>query len=137
MISDEVILNALLSCGSVRKSAEKARCSQTTIRTRLANPAFRERYDQAKAEALSEAVDALKSRLELAIDALCDVLDNELTPPTVRVSAADAILRHGLRYIEIGDVEKRLDALEEAQREADPHEYSKTPCRYRKETERH
>ena len=32
---------------------------------------------------------------------------------TVRVSAADSLLRHGLRYIEMGNILLRLDALEQ------------------------
>ena len=57
--------------------------------------------------------DSLAARLTHAVDVLVEVLDNQENPSTVRVSAADSILRHGLRYIEAGNILVRLDALEQ------------------------
>ena len=74
-----------------------------------------EQYEKAKAAVLSEACDAISARLTLAVDTLCEVLDSTETAATVRVSAADSLLRHGLRYIEAANILTRLDALEAAQ----------------------
>ena len=62
---------------------------------------------------MTEACDALAARLTLAVDVLCDVLDSDATPATVKVSAADSILRQGLRYVEAANILRRLDALEQ------------------------
>lgn len=86
--------------------------SETTIRARLNDPDFRAQYEKAKSEILTEACDALSARLTSAVDALYRVLDDDSTPATVKVSAADAILRHGLRYVETANIIRRLDALE-------------------------
>lgn len=112
-LNDEKILGALLAAGSVRKAAEIADVSEATIRNRLNDDAFREQYEKAKAAVLSEACDSLAARLTHAVDVLVEVLDNQENPSTVRVSAADSILRHGLRYIEAGNILVRLDALEQ------------------------
>ena len=117
-ISNTKILSALLSAGSVRKAAALANCSETTIRERLKDPGFREQYENEKAKILSETCDAITARLTLAADTLCDILEDPATPATVKVSASDALLRHGLRYIETSNVIARLDKLEAAQREA-------------------
>ena len=116
-VTDEQLLTALLSCGSIRRAASAAGVSAKTIRTRLENPVFRNRYETTKAEILKEACDSLAARLTAASDTLSDIMENEENPVTVRTSAADALLRHGLRYIEAGNILARLDALEQAQRE--------------------
>ena len=114
-LNDEKILGALLAAGSVRKAAKIADVSEATIRNRLNDEAFRIQYERAKAAVLSEACDAISARLTLAVDTLCEVLDSTETAATVRVSAADSLLRHGLRYIEAANILTRLDALEAAQ----------------------
>lgn len=114
-LNDEKILAALIASGSVRKAAKVAEVAESTIRNRLNDDAFRARYEQAKEAILSEACDALAARLTLAIDTLCSVLENEENAATVKVSAADAILRHGVRYAEMANILTRLAALEQAQ----------------------
>lgn len=116
-IDDEKILAALISCGSVRTAAKSANISESTIRNRLCDPVFRERYEIAKAAILQESCDALTARLTLAIDTLSAVLEDNQNAATVRISAADAVLRHGLRYIEAANILRRLEALEEVLKE--------------------
>lgn len=111
--NDEQILAALIATGAVRPAAKVAGVSETTIRTRLADPDFRVQYETAKGAVLQEACDCLAARLTSAVDALSSVLDSDSTPATVKVSAADAILRHGLRYVETANILRRLDALEQ------------------------
>ncbi len=111
-LNDEKIMGALLAAGSVRKAAKIADVSEATVRNRLSDEAFREQYEKLKADALSEACDAISAQLTRAVDTLCAVLDNEENAATVRVSAADSLLRHGLRYIEVANILTRLDTLE-------------------------
>lgn len=114
--TDEEILEALLSAGSARQAAKRLGCSLSCVRDRMAKPRFKERYDRAKADALSDAIDNLKIRMSSAVDVLSVTMTKEDTPATVKVSAADAILRHGLRYVEQYDIIKRIEALEAAQK---------------------
>ena len=116
-LNDENILAALLSAGSVRGAAKIAGCSEVTIRARLKNDAFRSRYEEAKDGILSEAMDSLSAHLSAAVETIGSVMADNETPASVRVSAADSVLRHGLRYIEAGNILKRLEALEAAQAE--------------------
>lgn len=111
--SGEDILQALIEHGSARAAAKSLGCSTTTITKRLTDATFRKRYDEARAAALSEAVDRMRGKLATAVDTLTGVMEDDSNPATVRVSAADALLRHSLRYIETQDFEKRLKALEE------------------------
>ena len=112
MENNEVIMAALLANGSVRAAARSANVSEATIRARLKNKDFRERYESEKAKILSEACDALTARLTLAIDTLCEVLEDVQSPATVKVSASDCLLRHCVRYVEIVSILSRIEALE-------------------------
>ncbi|MBR3968604.1 MAG: hypothetical protein IKJ93_03345 [Clostridia bacterium] len=115
--NDEIILSALIAAGSIRAAAKIADVSETTIRTRLNDDDFRQRYEQAKGAILTEACDALSARLTLAVDTLCEVLEDTKNAATVRVSAASEILRQGLRYIEVANILTRLEAIEKAQKD--------------------
>ena len=111
--NNEQILAALVATGSVRAAAKAVGVSETTIRARLNDPDFRKEYETAKGAILTEACDSLAARLTHAVEVLVDVLDNTENAATVRVSAADSLLRHALRYIEMGNILLRLDALEQ------------------------
>lgn len=112
-INDEQILSALLNCGSLRKAAESLGTTANTIANRLKKDDFRKRYEAAKSKLLSEAVGAMKSQLTSAVDTLTEILNNKENPPSVRISAADSLLRHSVRYIEVSEIENRLRKLEE------------------------
>lgn len=112
-LNDEKIMGALLAAGSVRKAAQIADVSEATIRNRLNDDAFRAQYETAKGAVLEEACDSLAARLTSAVDALSSVLDADSTPANAKITAADAILRHGLRYVEVANIIRRLDALEQ------------------------
>lgn len=111
---DEAILAALVTCGSIRQAAKRAYCSESTVRNKLKDAEFLERYKATKQCFLAEACDAISARLTLAIDTLSDIVEDEKTPTTIKVSAADALLRHGLRYIEANNILVRLEKLEQA-----------------------
>lgn len=114
-INDEQILAALLSAGSERGAAKLLGCSASTIRKRLEKSEFRERYEQEKRAVLSEVCATLQSRLAAATDTLSTIAQDIEVTPSVRVSASDSLLRHGLRYVESVELEKRIQALEKAQ----------------------
>lgn len=117
MVNDEKILAALIAGGSVRAAAKIADVSATTIRSRLSDPVFRERYEAAKNTILTEACDAMCAKLQSATETLDEIMCDDTHPATVRVSAADSLLRHALRYVEAADFARRLDALEAQQKE--------------------
>ena len=114
--SDEQILEALLIAESAKQAARRLGCSLSCVRDRLSKPAFKAKYEKAKADALGDAIDNLKIRMSSAVDVLSATMTKENTPATVKVSAADAILRHGLRYVEQYEIVKRIEALEAAQK---------------------
>lgn len=115
MQNDEAILAALVAAGSVRRAAAVAGVSESTIRNRLKDADFRAAYDAIRGELLQDATASMLSRLENATETLSDVMTDAESPANVRVSAADSLLRHCLRYLATSDIERRLAALEATQ----------------------
>lgn len=118
IVTDERLLALLIEHGSVTRVAKIAGISRNAIYMRLRqNEDFRTKYEEAKNAVLQDACGAISTKLETAAAVLYDVATNDRAAVSVRVSAADALLRHGLRYIEQGEIIKRIDALEAAQRD--------------------
>lgn len=115
--SDEKILAALITAGSIRRAAQIADISESTIRNRMADPEFKAKYDKLRGDLLQEAAQGLTARLESATATMSEIMEDGQNPASVRVSAADAVLRHALRYVEAADILRRLDALEAIQEE--------------------
>lgn len=111
-VSDEALIAALIKYGSHQKAAAELNISQNTITNRLKRNDFRKRYEAAKSALLQEAVDSMKAQLKGAVGTLTEVMNDKESPATVRVSAADSLLRHSIRYIEVAEIESRISKLE-------------------------
>lgn len=112
---DEIILAALLQAGSIRKAASLVPCGVTTIRERLRNDGFRRQYDALKGELLQEAAGELSAKMGAAVERLSEIMDNAENSAAVRVQAAGELLRQGLKYVAVAEIERRVTALEAVQ----------------------
>ena len=115
-VSDERMLEALIKYGSRRKAAAELGINQATITNRLKRADFRDKYEAAKQEILTDAVDGMKKCLSTAINTLYQAMTDKEAPLTVRVSAADSILRHTKEYITTVDISRRIQYLEEREK---------------------
>lgn len=116
MKSDEKYISALVSAGSVRGAAAVLGVTPRRVAEKLKDQDFKQRYEEAKSAVLNQTVAEIVGQLTAAVRTLAAVAADETAPQTVRVSACDSLLRHGLRYLEAGDFERRLRELEESQR---------------------
>ena len=110
--SDEKILAALLSTTTVKQAAQEAGVSESTIRRRLQDPEFSERYHQARLDMLKNHVSALHGYLGVAISTLGQVMANKDVSAQTRVNAAEAVLRNCMKLTEQADILAKLDELE-------------------------
>lgn len=116
-IGDERILTALLANGSIRATAKAVGVADATIRNRLADPVFRVRYDQLRADLLQEATASMTAKLDSATATMTRIMEDDGNPASVRLAASDALLRHCLRYFSTAELERRIAALEATQAE--------------------
>lgn len=116
-ITNEVIIMALIECGSIKAAAAKIGCTARTIYDRMKSPDFRDEYTQAKADIVRSATAKLQGHLCGAIDTLADIMNDSETAKQTRANCAVSILQYGARFTEQTDILERLEAIEEAQAE--------------------
>ena len=107
----ERAIAALLSAPTLAEAAKKVGLSKATLHRWTKETAF----TAALRAARREVVDATIGRLQFVTTAAVTALHDALTcdAPTVRVSAARAILEFSFRSVELMDLEERLSALEQ------------------------
>jgi hypothetical protein len=109
----EDALLAVLACGaSVANAARQCGISERTVYRRLAEPEFKRRLQNARADIMRRTLDLLSAgALESAKTLL--TLQKDLVAAPVRLGAARTVLELGLKFREQADLEQRLQALEE------------------------
>lgn len=110
----EAALAALLREPSIEKAAEVAGVADSTLRRWLALPDFRQRYAKARQTIVDAAVLDLQRGCAAAVRALVGIVSDATHPPSVRVSAARAILDSSFKGAELVSLAERVAALEAA-----------------------
>lgn len=111
-ITDEKLLELLLVHGGVSGAAAACGLSKNAVYKRLQDDTFRTRYDCLQSVLLDVTAGNLADALGDAVKALRDVISDPEAAAGIKVSAAEALLRHTLRYIETANILTRLDRLE-------------------------
>jgi len=109
----EDALLTVLACGAtVANAARQCGVSERTVYRRLADPEFKRRLQDARADIMRRTLDLLSAgALESAKTLL--TLQKDLVAAPVRLGAARTVLELGLKFREQADLEQRLQALEE------------------------
>ena len=104
-------LIALAAGATIADAARQAGCSTRTISRWLDDPGFVSRVDAERSAIIGQATSKLGSAAGKAVEVLAELLGDEL--PTVRLSAARAVLDSLLKLRQECEVERRLAALEQ------------------------
>ena len=113
--TDEKIIAALLSCSTNRAAAAEVGLSERQLYTRMKQPAFRAKLNETKMRILEAATVAAQGRMTEAVAVMADIMGEDENAPQVRLNAAEAIIRNGMKLTEQTDILSRLDALEARQ----------------------
>ncbi len=116
----EQAVAALLSQRSVEDAARVAGIGASTLIRWLKLPEFQSAYREARRAAFGQAVARLQQASGAAVAGLLRVLVDPATPASSRVRAADCILNHAAKSIEIEDIEARVAELERSAEENSP-----------------
>lgn len=111
--SKEDALIVLASCSSYIEAAKQLEVSPPTIYKWLADPEFSAKLDAIRSQVVNDALSKLKSHATKAVDTLALLMDDESSQ--VRRGAANDILNHVGRFMELKEIEVRLKALESVQ----------------------
>ena len=108
----EAAIVALLTQRNVEEAARAVGVSANTLLRWMKEPDFQAAYREARRAAYSQAVAKLQQGATAAATTLFKVMLDQETPASVRVRAAEAIMNHSSKAIEIEDVEARVTELE-------------------------
>ena len=110
----EEAIVALLSQRSVEEAARTVNVVPRTLYRWLKLPEFNAAYREARRAAVSQSVARLQQATGAAVSTLLKVMVDPNTPASTKVRAADSVLDHSAKAIEIEDLEVRLTELERA-----------------------
>jgi hypothetical protein len=95
-------------------SAQKYAIGPATLMRWLKVPEFQASYREARRAAFGQSIARLQQGTSAAATTLLKTMIDADTPASVKVRAAEAILNHAAKAIEIEDIEARAAALEAA-----------------------
>jgi AICAR transformylase/IMP cyclohydrolase PurH len=108
---------AIVALCSTRSIEDAARACNTPVRTLyrwLKKPEFDAAYRAARRSAYGQSIARLQQASTAAATTLLKVMVDPTTPPSTRVRAAESVLTHAAKAIEIEDLDARLTDLERA-----------------------
>lgn len=97
-ISNEEIIAALLSSGTIQGAAAAVGLAPRTIYDRMSDSQFRAAYSAAKSDVLRTALIAANSRLSEAIQTIGEIMSNQQNNPATRLQAAQTIISTAARF---------------------------------------
>ena len=110
----EEAIAALLTLRNTDEAARAIGIDPSTLLRWMKLPEFDAAFREAKRAAFSQAIARLHQMSSAAVTTLGKVMVDPSTPPATKVRAADSILGHTAKAIEIEDIETRVTALEQA-----------------------
>ena len=110
---------ALLREPTVAKAAEAVGIDESTLYRWMKEPGFGKEFRDARRDSFRHAVGLCNRYAPVAVQTLMKVMADATAPHSAKVSAATALLKFSRESIELDDVVARVEALEQAAREAE------------------
>jgi transposase-like protein len=110
----EEAIAALLTQRNIEEAARTAGIGTQTLLRWLKVPEFEIAYREARRAAFGQSIARLQQASSAAVSTLLKVMIDPNSPASTRVRAADSILDHAAKAIEIEDIEVRVAELEAA-----------------------
>ncbi len=109
---DEAIA-ALLTQRNIEEAARSIGIAPNTLLRWMKEPEFDAAYREAKRAAFGQSIARLQQGTSAAATTLLKIMIDPAAPASVRVRAADSVLNHAAKAIEIEEIEARVAALEQ------------------------
>ena len=114
----EESIAALLSQRNVEDAARAAGIDTKTLLRWIRVPEFEAAYREARRAAFRQSIARLQQASSAAVSTLLKVMVDSNSPASTRVRAADSVLNHAAKAIEIEDIDVRVSALERSAEES-------------------
>jgi hypothetical protein len=110
----EEAIVALLTHRNLEEAAKAIGVAPNTLLRWQKLPEFKEAFREARRNAFAQSIARLQQASSAAVSVLMKIMVDPTAPHSTRVRAADSVLDHGAKAIEIEDIEVRVAALEQA-----------------------
>jgi hypothetical protein len=110
----EEAVAALLTQKNHEEAARAVGIGTATLLRWQKEPTFDAAYRKARRAAFSQSIARLQQASGAAVSTLLKIMVDPNAPASTRVRAADSVLDHGAKAIEIEDIEVRVSELERA-----------------------
>jgi transposase-like protein len=110
----EEAIVALLTQRNLEESARSIGIDPKTLLRWMKEPEFDAAYREARRMAYGQSIGRLQQAASAASSTLLKIMIDPNSPPSCRLRAADSVLSHAAKAIEIEDIEARLSELERA-----------------------
>ena len=108
----EDAIAALLSQRNIDEAARTAGIGGRTLLRWMKDPEFDAAYRKARRLAFGQSVARLQQASGAAVSTLLKIMVDPAAPPSTRVRAADSVLDHSAKSIELEDIDARVAELE-------------------------
>src|SRR5712691_719247 len=108
----EEAVAALLTQRNIEEAAKTTGIAPNTMLKWIKEPEFQVAYRGARRAAFSQSIARLQQATSAAVSTLLKVMVDNSTPASTKVRAADGVLNHSAKAIEIEDIEVRVTELE-------------------------
>jgi hypothetical protein len=110
---EEAII-ALLTNPNVEHAARAVKIGPRTLYRWQQEPEFDKAYRKARRDAFGQGTARLQQASGAAVSSVLKIMLDQHTPASTKLRAADLVLTHGAKAIEIEDIEARVAELERA-----------------------
>ena len=110
----EEAVAALLVQRNFEDAARAVGVAAKTLLRWMKEPEFDAAYRQARREAVGQSIARLQQATGAAVSTLLKIMVDSNAPASTRVRAADSVLDHAAKAIELEDIEARVAELERA-----------------------
>jgi len=104
----------LLTQRNIEEAAKAVGIAPNTLLKWMKDPEFDAAYREARRLAFRQSIARLQQASSAAVSTLLKVMVDPNSPASTRVRAADSVLDHSAKAIEIEDIEARVAELERA-----------------------
>jgi len=112
--NQERAIVALLTNRSVEDAARNVKVAPRTLYRWLLEPQFDKAYRKARRSVFGQGAARLQQASSAAVSSVLKIMVDQQTSASTRLRAADLVLTHGAKAIEIDDIEARVAELERA-----------------------
>ena len=116
----EEAIVALLTQRNIDEAARAIEVATNTLLKWMKLPEFQAAYREARRAAHGQSIARLQQATSAAVSTLLKVMVDASTPASTKVRAADSVLNHSAKSIEIEDIEVRVSELERAAEASKP-----------------